>query len=458
MVNQIKRIMKELSIEQKAKRYDEAKYIMKEYLESGNAGVIAENTIKKAFPELKESEDERIRKELLQIAKESEDSFYMVMTPDKRKHLIAWLEKQGNANKEYWRGYREGKQEILDKYAELEKQGEQKPDTNCLLSWSETDEKMFQSLEGIVKDYWAKAEQEKNEIKIREASNVSYFLKTIQKSPLCWIKCSDGLPNKDGIYLVVTDGRHNDVYDMARYDSIEGWHKASEIIYWMPIPQLNNKSIIEQKPTDTDNKFIRMRETKPKDISEFLDRLTTVEQEFLWEHIAKIRELDKEEKKPAVITPKFRIGDYVKNVNDKREPIYEIVYMDKECYVCEYRGKENMGDKAVMHFAFDNPYLRLVEQNPVDNVEKPWSEEDEGHIYTISNILEDRKNQQTEVGIKILDKEIAWLNYLKNRIQPQSQWKPSDKDIFELQCVINNDPYNGFILKALLEQLKKLRG
>ena len=42
-----------------------------------------------------------------------------------------------------------------------------------------------------------------------------------------------------------------------------------------------------------------MRETKPKDISEFLDRLTTVEQEFLWEHIAKIRELDKCEQKPA---------------------------------------------------------------------------------------------------------------------------------------------------------------
>ena len=53
----------------------------------------------------------------------------------------------------------------------------------------------------------------------------------------------------------------------------------------------------EQKPTDTDNKFIRMRETKPKDISEFLDRLTTVEQEFLWEHIAKIRELDKDKQK-----------------------------------------------------------------------------------------------------------------------------------------------------------------
>lgn len=70
----------------------------------------------------------------------------------------------------------------------------------------------------------------------------------------------------------------------------------------------------------------------------------------------------KGEQKPAdKVEPKFKIGDYVKNVNDKREPIYEIVYMDKECYICEYRGKERMGDKAVMHFAFDNPYLRLVE-------------------------------------------------------------------------------------------------
>lgn len=68
------------------------------------------------------------------------------------------------------------------------------------------------------------------------------------------------------------------------------------------------------------------------------------------------------------VEPKFKIGDYVKNVNDKREPIYEIVYMDKECYICEYRGKERMGDKAVMHFAFDNPYLRLVE--PKFKIEK----------------------------------------------------------------------------------------
>lgn len=71
--------------------------------------------------------------------------------------------------------------------------------------------------------------------------------------------------------------------------------------------------------------------------------------------------------------PKYKIGDYVKNTNYKGEPIYEIIYMDKECYICEYRGKEKMGDKTVMHFSFDNPYLRLV-QKPVDKAEPKFHE------------------------------------------------------------------------------------
>ena len=310
--------MKELSIEEKARRYDEAKYIMKEYLESGNAGVIAENTIKKAFPELKESGDERIRKELI-----------------KALETCKWC---GN---KYWSS---NLISIDDAIAWLEKQGEQKPDTNCLLSWSETDEKMLQSLEGIVKVYWAKAEQEKNEIKIREASNVSYFLKTIQKSPLCWIKCSDGLPNRDGIYLVVTDGLHNEVYDMARYDSIEGWHKASEIIYWMPIPQLNNKSIIEQKSAD--------------------------------------------------------------------------------------------------------------------NIEKPWSEDDNKHF---ERILKELENQwQRPSNRPYLDEIVSdyyWLNSIKDRVQ--SQWKPSDEQmealLSKLPIIKGSGDEVQDILESLYQDLEKLR-
>ena len=55
---------------------------------------LAISELKEIFPELKESGEEKLRKEMLQIAKESEDSFYMVLTPKKRETLIAWLENQ----------------------------------------------------------------------------------------------------------------------------------------------------------------------------------------------------------------------------------------------------------------------------------------------------------------------------------------------------------------------------
>lgn len=59
-----------------------------------------------------------------------------------------------------------------------------------------------------------------------------------------------------------------------------------------------------------------IRKTKPKNIGEFLQRLTLKEQEFLWEHIAKIRELDKEEKNPADgANKKFHKGDWIVNSN-----------------------------------------------------------------------------------------------------------------------------------------------
>ena len=83
--------------------------------------------------------------------------------------------------------------------------------------------------------------------------------------------------------------------------------EAKEMIYWL-------EKQGEQKHDNMDNKFIRMRENKPKDISEFLDRHTTVEQEFLWEHIAKIRELDKEEQKPAWSEEDERDFDIVRGI------------------------------------------------------------------------------------------------------------------------------------------------
>ena len=79
--------MKELSIEEKAKAYDEAR--KKIAIRFGS------NVADEIFSQFEMSEDERIRKELLNAFQESEDSLYMVLTPHRRESFIAWLEKQG---------------------------------------------------------------------------------------------------------------------------------------------------------------------------------------------------------------------------------------------------------------------------------------------------------------------------------------------------------------------------
>lgn len=84
--------MKELSVEQKAKRYDEAieRYKAKQEYESQKV----HEFIEYLFPELKENKDERMRKELIKTFK----SLYQVKLWNgiERTKILAWLEKQGN--------------------------------------------------------------------------------------------------------------------------------------------------------------------------------------------------------------------------------------------------------------------------------------------------------------------------------------------------------------------------
>lgn len=92
------------------------------------------------FPEFKENKDEKVRRWFLNWAQQIDWSKVSSIT---KEQALAWLKKQNsnidNANKEYWRGYREGRQEVIDKYAELEKQGKQKPVDKVEPKFSEGD-------------------------------------------------------------------------------------------------------------------------------------------------------------------------------------------------------------------------------------------------------------------------------------------------------------------------------
>lgn len=86
--------MEELSTEEKAKRYDEAlEKIKKELQACGYTGCDTARQVFKFFPELKESEDERIRKEIIEMLRNWASVHYI--TKEQFSERMAWLERQG---------------------------------------------------------------------------------------------------------------------------------------------------------------------------------------------------------------------------------------------------------------------------------------------------------------------------------------------------------------------------
>jgi len=87
--------MKELSTEEKARRYDEALEGAKEWRNTPNSDnrlTYTNRVIEEIFPELKESEDEKIRKELIKWFEEFPD---LIWRGHNKNKVLAWLEKQG---------------------------------------------------------------------------------------------------------------------------------------------------------------------------------------------------------------------------------------------------------------------------------------------------------------------------------------------------------------------------
>ena len=111
--------------------------------------------MEKEFPELKESEDEKIRKEIIRIVKIWTNSVPTV-NGIPVETLLAWLEKQGELVNSLSKGLDNAHERIdglIQKnnslIEQLEKQGEQ--------NWSEEDEENFNMLSKIICDSQASA-------------------------------------------------------------------------------------------------------------------------------------------------------------------------------------------------------------------------------------------------------------------------------------------------------------
>ena len=117
--------MKELTIEEKAQRYDDAISTAKKFYTPDSNNVNLKADLEMIFPELKESkesEDEGIRNYLINFVKINEG---INLPPDDAKKALDYLEKQGQTftKKDVEDAYLKG---ISDTKNELEKQGEPK--------------------------------------------------------------------------------------------------------------------------------------------------------------------------------------------------------------------------------------------------------------------------------------------------------------------------------------------
>ena len=115
--------MEELTIEQKAQRYDKALERAKSiYNETAIPSATTKGVCTYIFHELKESEDEKIRKELIELLNDlwAEKQGLMTEREDYEKY-VSWLEKQGdNTPTIIWHNINEKPEEMKELFCEWE--------------------------------------------------------------------------------------------------------------------------------------------------------------------------------------------------------------------------------------------------------------------------------------------------------------------------------------------------
>ena len=94
-----------MTTKEKAKAYDEAIEIAKTMIDDLRKGedILSVSNLEAMFPELAESEDERIRKALIHLVNSNKELSFGIDNYDgiKWSDILAWLEKQGEQPKKH---------------------------------------------------------------------------------------------------------------------------------------------------------------------------------------------------------------------------------------------------------------------------------------------------------------------------------------------------------------------
>ena len=385
--------------EQKAKRYDEVIKRMKHYVvdEYGCSRI----KVADLFPELAESEDERIRKALMQNLKERFGTKGSMGKGLDMPDVLAWLEKQDKCKIDYPQNHQ---------------------DSNCPNGSIVLED--FNGGEGFYKvhlDYLNKKQVEEIEEMIRVWNK---DLKTSNENI------------KDCIGMCLTDVNEQRFKDYGT--------NLRDCLAWL-------EKQGEQKP------LFKKGDTVIWQNEEYSILDVTTDSYNIGGYIIPIyrqNEFIIKQKLADKINPKFKIGDVITD-NTGAYPHKKIEAIENENYIvrCLYTNCQQY-----IPINTQDEYI-LVEQKSA------WSEEDENNILFLTSIIEEcfkDKEKITLYGDTVcanFTKEDV-IDRLKS-LRPQNTWKPSDRQMIALSNInlTGNISYAGQEqeLINLYSDLKKLR-
>ena len=415
--------MKELSIEQKATAYEDLLKKAKQYYDTEN-DVIALHFLEELFPELKESEDERIRKEILQSIRDN----MVVIHKDK---CIAWLEKQEGCEyikkdwlehiKQSW--YKEG---FIDgKYS-----------GGTSKEWTINDAAIFKEIIDFLENGTAKLQHDltkyANWLKIQftpiEKQGKQFSVDKLEPKFKVGDKIRRKTPSSCDKDMQVAR-IEKDYYICNHIGKF-----SSEVV---PFSKESRYELVEQKPAEwgeEDENTIKVLMNIIRK-SEIIDSIIYTD------------------------SLKEKLYDWLKSLKDRVQPKQEWSEKDETkmraalAFIKSEFPKK--GDEEIMEDTIE--WLKsLRPQKPTG-----WSEEDEKMISRIRSAIEKYAFSQSAVDVngdlceKIYIDMDNWLKSIKERYT----WKPSDEQIEALGvatdiCSIPEKHYDE--LNKLYQDLKKL--
>ena len=377
--------MKKLSIEEKAKAYNKAFERAKNIYGASECKDIL-CTLETIFPELKENEDEKIRKELISFFSELPDAGTFRGIPTSK--VIAWLEKRGE-------------QKSTDKV-----------------------ESKFKVGDWVVTSYG-----KVNQVIAVDEYGDEYTLDDDTYFSGSW---------KDSYHLwTLSDAKAGDVLNSIRVKAtiiFKGWNQDGKHIY--AYCALQKGILIKQE-------MLWDRDFEPATKEQF-DQLEKAMAAAGYEWDSEKKELKKIEQEPSIEGSFVNVDevreDFIQEIykilvtdptNDRANQIISAfdnlptvtIESSEEAmkYLKENHSPSEVSDfQAAMNIAVAKAYDKGKADTIAEMQSPAWSEEDEKMLNDI--LMCGERHCYLDAG------NIAWLKSIKDRVQPQQEWSKEDRE------------------------------